>query len=381
MTHLAVDWLDWPESRAVMSALDAVGLQGWYVGGCVRNALLGQAVSDIDIATNGLPEQVVAAAEAAGLKAIPTGIDHGTITVVAGEIPFEITTFRNDLQTDGRRAVVSFSTRIEDDAARRDFTMNALYAQADGTVVDPLGGLDDLTARRVRFVGDPDARIAEDYLRILRFFRFFGWYGADGDGPDAEGLAACASHLDGLDGLSRERIGTEMVKLLSAPDPSQALGAMEQTGVLSRLLPGATIRAVLPLIHFEPAPDAMRRLAALGEFDLWETLRLPRKAQREVALIRQTATGTDTSAQSAWRHGAEIARSAALLRAALFETPPQDDLEAELTRGATAQLPVSARDLMPAYQGAALGARLEKLTNYWLGQDFKPDRQRLLDLP
>ena len=217
-------WTKQGPAQTVCSVLTAAGHQAWFVGGCVRNALIGASMSDLDITTDALPDTVVALAKAAGLRVIPTGIDHGTVTILAENQPFEVTTLRRDVATDGRHATVSFATTLDQDARRRDFTMNALYATPDGTVIDPLGGLSDLIARRVRFVGDPDARITEDFLRILRFFRFHAWFGDPAEGIDAEGLAACAAHLDGLELLSRERIGAEMRKLLAAPDPAPCHG-------------------------------------------------------------------------------------------------------------------------------------------------------------
>ena len=224
------DWIDTPATQAVCHAIEGAGHQALFVGGCVRNALLGRPVSDIDIATDADPHTVSDIAEKAGFKVAPTGIDHGTVTVIAQGIPHEVTTFRQDIETDGRRAVVAYSPHIEDDAARRDFTMNALYARRDGTVIDPLGGLPDLLARRLRFVGDADARIREDYLRILRFFRFHAIYGDPEGGIDAEGLAACARHAPAISGLSAERIGAEMRKLLAAEDPAPSVAAMERAG-------------------------------------------------------------------------------------------------------------------------------------------------------
>ncbi|WP_108261509.1 FCD domain-containing protein [Mangrovicoccus ximenensis] len=190
---------------------------------------------------------------------MPTGAEHGTITVVAGGEGFEVTTLRRDVETDGRRAVVSFSHRIEDDAARRDFTMNALYAEADGSVVDPLGGLPDLRAGRVRFIGSAEQRIAEDYLRILRFFRFTAWYGSDG--PDADGLAACAALAEGLERIAAERKGQEMKKLLAAPDPAPALATMEQGGVLERAGPPDIARLRAHLAEEAAAGQASRAQA------------------------------------------------------------------------------------------------------------------------
>ncbi|WP_374189447.1 CCA tRNA nucleotidyltransferase, partial [Paracoccus thiocyanatus] len=222
MTRLSAPFLDDPALKRVLAALAAQGAQALVVGGAVRNALLGEPASDVDISTSARPQDTVRLAQAAGLRSVPTGIEHGTVTVIADGRGFEVTSFRRDVETDGRRAVVAYSDRIEDDAQRRDFTMNALYATASGEVLDPVGGLPDLAARRLRFVGDPRARIAEDYLRILRFFRLLAWYGRE---ADLHALAACRELRQGLAGISRERIGHEMRKLLDAPRPRARHGA------------------------------------------------------------------------------------------------------------------------------------------------------------
>ncbi|MEL7116540.1 MAG: hypothetical protein AAGP08_13320 [Pseudomonadota bacterium] len=215
MTPISAPWQSEPTTQALMRALEDAGYQAFFVGGCVRNALLDAPVSDVDISTSARPPDVMRIASDAGFKAHHTGIDHGTVTVATGTTSLEVTTFRRDVETDGRRAVVTYADSIEDDALRRDFTMNAIYATRAGCLVDPLGGLADLVARRVRFIEDAEQRIREDYLRILRFFRFFAHYGDPADGLDAEGLAACAALSDGLERLSKERIGAEMLKLLS----------------------------------------------------------------------------------------------------------------------------------------------------------------------
>ena len=236
MTPDTVALPDDPALARVLSALSAEGAQALVVGGAVRNALLGEPIADIDIATATPPGDTVRLAEAAGLRTVPTGIDHGTVTIIADGRGFEATTFRRDVETDGRHAIVAYSDNIDDDARRRDFTMNALYATADGRVLDPVGGLADLAARRLRFVGDARARITEDYLRILRFFRFLAWYGRE---ADMQALAACHELRGGLAGISKERIGHEMRKLLAAPDPAQAVRLMAEAGVLPLVLPGA----------------------------------------------------------------------------------------------------------------------------------------------
>lgn len=225
-------------------------------------------MTDLDISTNAHPETVSKLSRKAGFHAVPTGIEHGTVTVVADSHPFEVTTWRKDVETDGRRAVVAFADRLEDDARRRDFTMNALYAAPDGQIIDPLGGLQDLLARKVRFIDDAHDRIREDYLRILRFFRFHAWYGDADAGLDPDALAAISELSDGIDTLSRERVGSEVVKLLAAPDPAPSIAAMAGSGVLARIMPGLDATALPILVHFEQdrgvAPDAMRRLAVLG---------------------------------------------------------------------------------------------------------------------
>ena len=362
------DWLTRPATQALCAALQAGGHRVMFVGGCVRNALLGEVVGDLDLATDALPEKVVRLVEAAGFKAIPTGIDHGTVTVLAGGLPHEITTFRRDVQTDGRHAVVAYSTDVAQDAARRDFTMNALYADPSGEVIDPLGGLPDLRARRLRFVGEPAQRIREDYLRILRFFRFSATYGDPALGMDAEGLAACAELADGIDGLSRERIGAEMRKLLSARDPAPALASMAASGVLRHVLSGADPRYVAPLVHLEAGapPHWQRRLVVLGGQDWDNALRLSRSEQGLMARLRDQVGNALSPAALGWRLGPEAGADAVLARAAVLESPLPDDWKADVARGAASRFPVTAADLMPALAGPALGAKLAELESRWI---------------
>lgn len=375
------DWLTADGTQAVFAALQADGHSAFAVGGCVRNALMGVPVSDVDIATDATPETVQALAQAAGLKSVPTGIDHGTITIVSEGTGYEVTTFRADTETDGRYAIVRFSTDMAEDAARRDFTMNALYSDATGQLVDPLGGLPDLEARRVRFIGNAQDRIAEDYLRILRFFRFAAWYGDPDLGFDADALAAIAVSLDGLNGLSRERIGGEVVKLLSARDPAPAVGSMVQTGVLHAILPGSTTRGLALLVHLELAadvlPDAIRRLVSLGARDC-EGLRLSKKHQRRFEQYQRLISTSEPPAELGYRHGAEVARDVLLLRAALLEMPldPEGLSAAEI--GSQQQCPVKPADLMPDYSGAALGAKLREVEDRWVASGFALSKSKLL---
>ena len=375
-------WIDRAATQAVMHMLAEAGHQALFVGGCVRNALLGAPVKDIDIATDAHPETVMKLAAQAGLKGVPTGFDHGTVTVVSSRIPHEVTTFRRDVETFGRHATVVFSQELSEDARRRDFTMNALYARADGTLIDPLGGLPDLRARRVRFIEDAAQRIAEDYLRILRFFRFHAWYGDAATGMDADALDAIARSIEGLAGLSRERVGAEMLTLLAAPDPAPALAAMRATGVLQMVLPGAQDRSLGPLIHAEilsaADPDPIRRLAALGGDDAPTRLRLSKADAKRLTLLCEVASNSQSAAELGYRHGADKARDILLLRAALLEQRPDPASMDTARQGALARFPISAADLMPGLQGAALGKRLATLEQVWIDSGFTLSRDDLL---
>jgi poly(A) polymerase len=374
-------WLDAPETQTVFAALTARGHTALAVGGCVRNALMGVPVTDVDIATDATPETVTKLAEDADLKAVPTGIDHGTVTVVSGGTGFEVTTFRADTETDGRYAIVQFSKSMSEDAARRDFTMNALYADATGHVHDPLNGLPDLQSRRVRFIGDAKARIKEDYLRILRFFRFAAWYGDPNLGFDPDALAGIAETLDGLAGLSKERVTGEIMKLLGARDPAPAIGSMEQTGVLQAILPGSNTRALAPLIHLEASinvpDDPVRRLASLGAFET-DALRLSRKTQRQLALYQSLIPTSETASELGYRHGETVALDVLLLRAALLETPFEESAMHAARIGANAQFPIKAGDLMPDYKGHALGEKLRELEDRWIASNFELTKADLL---
>lgn len=369
-------------ARHLTQVLAAGGAQVWFVGGCVRNALMGLPATDIDLTTDAAPETVTALAEGAGLRVVPTGIAHGTVTVVIGGQPFEVTTLRRDVATDGRRATVAFTDRIEEDAARRDFTMNALYATADGMILDPIGGLPDLRARIVRFIGDPEARIAEDYLRILRFFRFHAWYADPDQGIEAEGLAACAAHLDGMAGLSRERIGAEMRKLLSAPDPAPAVGVMARCGALIHVLPGAGSLSLAVLVHVEQAmglpPDPLRRLAILGGEDVAERLRLSRAEAARLVRLTTAMNGDMPPGELGYRLGAAAALDVLALRAALSGRESEPDKADQARHGADQSFPVTASDL-PGLTGPAIGARLRAMEDRWIASGFGMSKVTLLE--
>ncbi len=371
-------WLLAPGTQAALRLLSAAGHQAFVVGGTVRNALLGTEVSDIDIATSAHPEAVLDLAARAGLHAVPTGLEHGTVTVVIDGVGYEVTSFRRDVETFGRHARVQFSDSIHEDAARRDFTMNALYVCADGTLVDPLGGLPDLRARRVRFVGTPVHRIREDYLRILRFFRFHAQYGDPARPLDAAALAACAREAQGIESLSSERIGAEMRKLMAAPDPAPALDEMARTGVLRHVLPGARPEAVARLTALErqtdTPPRALRRLLAVG--GATDRLCLTRAEQRALSAAAR-APEDATLAHLGYRLGANGAQDAALVRASAEGRAVPPDWRAEIDRGAGASCPVRARDF-PHLEGPALGAALRAVEDAWIASDFHAPRGELL---
>ncbi len=381
MVRITADWLRARPTQSILSMLVDGGWQAFAVGGCVRDSLLNRRVKDIDIATDARPDEVVRLAEAHGFHAIPTGIDHGTVTVVADHMPHEITTFRRDVETDGRRAVVAFSDRMIDDARRRDFTMNALYADRSGKISDPIGGLPDLEARRIRFIEDAPMRIREDYLRSLRFFRFHAWYGDAGQGFDPDAMAAISENVDGLELLSRERVGAEVKRLLAAPDPVSAVAGMRSTGVLQAILPGTDDRALGPLVHLEAThgvkPDPIRRLASFGGQGVATALRLSRKEAGQLAALTKDM-GALPAHELGYRHGAGTARDILLLEAAATGSLLDETRLIRARDGADQTFSMKAADLMPEVQGPALGACLSRLEQDWIDSNFKLTRAELL---
>lgn len=388
-------WLRDASTRSVVAALEAEGGSGCarFVGGCIRNALIGAPVDDVDIATTLTPERTQQAITNAGLKAVPTGIAHGTVTAVAGRRPFEITTLRRDVTTDGRRATVAFTDDWAEDASRRDFRLNALYADPDGVIFDPTGeGVADALAGRIVFVGDPVKRIEEDFLRILRFFRFFAWYGR-GE-PDRDALEACRQLAPGMARLSAERISKELIKLLSAPRPEAALTAMDGTGVLEAILPdarlghsftGAVATGADPLVRLAtllPADaDILRNMAV--------RLRLPNSWRDRLAAGAEASQDVRLDMSSAdarraiYRHGRQAFEDA--VRRAWAESPEQG-LQAEgllaLAAGwAIPRMPVGGRDVakLGVESGPDTGRVLKAFEDSWAAADFPADghQQRL----
>jgi poly(A) polymerase len=385
-------WMVEPATRAVVAALSSGGVEARFVGGSVRDALLGRPIVDIDIATPAPPERIIELLEKSGIKVVPTGLAHGTVTAVVPPRHFEITTLRRDVETYGRRARVAFDADWAADAVRRDFTINAIFLAADGTIHDPVGGFADLQARRVRFVGDPATRIAEDVLRLLRYYRFEARFGAGDGDPETRTACRAAAHL--LPTLSGERVSQELVKLLETQDPIAALRMMQEDGVLAVVLPEARhIERLRQMIAIEPEPDQLRRLAALVEVDgegalaLAARLRFPntwRDRLHGLAPPWPADPQEDARSQrrSLYRLGAGRYRDIALLVASAGAMPQSRLAELlDLTRSWTPPVfPLAGRDVtaLGIPPGERVGRLLAAVHDWWEEGDFAADRGQCL---
>jgi poly(A) polymerase len=407
--RIAPRWLQEPATRAVIAALAAGGAEARFVGGAVRDALLGPATDsadEIDIATPAAPDRVAELLRQAGIRVVPTGLAHGTVTAVVPPRRFEITTLRRDVETDGRHARVAFGADWAEDAARRDFTINAIFLGPDGTLYDPVGGRADLVAGRVRFVGDPATRIAEDVLRLLRYYRFearFGagkpapapaFAGAGSTGGDAAARAACraAAHL--LPGLSAERVAHELIRLLASPGAVAALRMMDADGVLAMVLPEARrLDRLGAMIAAEPQPDPLRRLAALVAVDrdgaaaLAQRLRFANawrdRLQRLAPPWRLEPEGNRRAQRRAlYRLGAEDFRDLALLLAAegKIGRARLGELLALAKSWTPPVFPLGGRDVtaLGLPPGDRVGRLLRQVRDWWEEADFAPDRAQCL---
>ena len=376
------EWRQRAETQAIFAVLDGAEGRTRAVGGVVRDTILGRSDVDIDMATQLLPEAVMQRAQSAGIAAYPTGIAHGTVTLRLGETLVEVTTLRRDVETDGRHAVVAFGTDWAEDAARRDFTLNALYAYADGTLFDPLGGLDDALNGRVRFIGDPAQRIVEDGLRVYRFFRFSARFA--GQSLDAAALAACAAAVGALDHLSAERVGGEMLRMLALPQIAATLRVMAGIGLLELEVPtlaaleryeelgGVTVSGRLALLLGESNPEQLQHSWRLAN----ETVR---QAVEVRAAARRLLQGQ--LSEALYRHGAAC-REGVLVAAALADWSAEATVEMQRRVGdiVVPPLPIGGADLLKLGMkpGPALGQELGRLEALWLASDFALDRQALL---
>ncbi len=385
-------WMTTPGVEAVIAALSANGAVVRFVGGCVRDAVIGREVcGDIDLATPDPPETVMGLLEAAGLRALPTGVDHGTVTALAHGQPIEVTSLRRDVETDGRHAQVAFTDDWAIDAARRDFTMNALFCDPDGALYDPTGGLDDARAGRVRFVGDAGRRIDEDVLRSLRFFRFYAHFG---QAPaDREALDACRAKASRVTALSGERVGAETLKLLAAPDPTPALELMIESGVAAALIPQITGTGNLAGLCRLDDGDALRRLALLlrrgngGAEAVAERLRLSNAQRDRLAAMTEPsleiAADCDLAAQrrALYRLGANLFTDLAYLAWAETENSNFNAMLETARAWRTPALPVGGDDVMAlgVESGPRVGRLLAAVEEWWIGGDFKADRETALE--
>ena len=392
-------WLAAGPLTRLLGVLDRDGEEARVVGGAVRNALLGMTAEEIDVATTAVPDEVVRRVEAAGFKAVPTGIEHGTITVVIDGQPFEVTTLRQDVETYGRHAKVAFGRDWRADAERRDFTVNAFSARADGTVYDYVGGLADLAARRVRFIGDPKQRIEEDYLRILRFFRFHAAYGTS-DHPDRAGLAACIAGRNGLDQLSRERVRMELMKLVVAPHAVPTLIAMTDASLTLRVLSGVSYLASFEMMAKVEAAaggsaDPVRRLGALAVWvaedaeRLWQKLRLTNAEHERLASMGEgwrrisPADGEQAARALLYRLGPQHFTDHALLAWARSTAgaidPAWRELAALPQRWSAPAFPLKAADFMSrgVEKGPKLGVAMREAEVAWIAAGFPEDAAAL----
>jgi poly(A) polymerase len=403
---VAPDWMGAPDTLAIFDAISAGGASVRFVGGCVRDAILGRPVSDIDLATDAEPARLIELLGERIIRAIPTGIDHGTITAIPDERPFEITTLRQDIETDGRRAAVKFTRDWSVDAARRDFTMNALSADPDGTVYDYVGGLSDLRAGRVRFIGNAAERIAEDHLRILRFFRFHANYASTV--PDADALQACREASGYVEKLSGERVWQEMSRILVVPEPMQVFALMEDTRILRLLFPvrrsTSRLQALAALEGMlNVAPEPVRRLTALIQ---------PGRQEASQIAARLRLSRADTSRLdnlSANRGESRAGMPALALRRALYKLGVSffrdlilldwaDQIARDpSTAGGNIQdwkdtwdaandwvpphFPLTGEDIIAAgvREGPDVGDILEDVEEWWIDQAFRPDREGCLE--
>lgn len=385
-------WMVDASTTRLLSALRAAGIGARFVGGCVRNALLGLAPGDLDIAVDKPPADVTRALQTAGIKVAPTGIAHGTVTAIVDKRPFELTTLRRDVETDGRRAVVAFTDDWRADAARRDFTINAMSCDASGVLWDYFGGQADLAERRVRFVGDPDTRITEDVLRVMRFFRFQAWYGRPPLDPD--GLAACRRHAGKLSGLSAERVRAELLKLLDAPDPVDVVEAMAISGVFDHWLPRyqgtARLRDLIASERVVGEGDGLRRLVTLLDpttdaaafakrlkFSTQQSVRL------EVMLAAEPvidATDEKAVRQQVYRLGGALYIDRLLPRRGAANDEQLRAAHRLARDWRVPELPIRGADVIRAgvKRGPDVGALIEAVETWWIARDFAPDRDACL---
>ena len=375
-------WLRNPSAQKLSKLYKNFGYQVLFVGGCVRNTILKMPVTDIDLATDAQPEEIIKIAEENNIRFVPTGLAHGTITLIIDNKNYQITTFRTDFDHDGRYAKVEFTESLLLDASRRDLTINALYCNHVGEVIDPLNGLDDIKKQKIKFIGNPNERIKEDNLRILRFFRFQAIYGNKNLEIDSIALEACHNHKSKLAALSKERITSELRKILSAPNPLEVIIKMNETGVLNELFQNVSIDSLEAYLKteekFKININWLGRLLSLQATQEEESLKLTRC---EFKFLKQTKSAIENQIhvlEFSYYNGVENGKIYSILQNFRHNIILSKNLLNQINSLATKKFPITAKDLMPEIRGKKLGEALRSLEDRWIKSNFTLSKKDLL---
>ena len=376
------NWLNQSSSQFLTKVFRDYGYQALFVGGCVRNSILNIPVVDIDMATDAFPEAIIKISKEHNIKFIPTGIEHGTITLIIDKIAYQITTFRSDITNDGRHAKVKFTTSLLLDASRRDLTINALYCDGYGQILDPLNALEDLNNNIIRFIGDSNKRITEDYLRILRFFRFQAIYGNKMLEIDSSALAACQEHKNKLATLSKERITSELHKLLLSDNPVRTMRKMIDTGVLNQIIKNCKISSFVSYIDAEKKYKIkinwLGRLLSLHGKNIEEVLTFSRQELKMIKYIKRSMEENASVFEFSYYNGTEYGIIYLLLQNGRKKIALSKKLINNVSLIMTKKFPVTAKDLMPKLKGKKLGDELKRLETQWIKSDFTLSKNQLL---
>ena len=382
INKLENNWLNQPSAQCLSKAFKNYGHQALFVGGCVRNSILKVPVTDIDMATDALPETIIRISKENNFKFIPTGLTHGTITIIIDKIAYQITTFRSDIANDGRHAKVEFTTSLLLDASRRDLTINALYCDSNGKIIDPLNVLKDLNNRIIKFIGDPNKRIAEDYLRILRFFRFQEIYGNELLEINLPALNACREYKSKLATLSKERTTSELRKLFSSNNPTRTIIKMIDTGILNQLFESCSVNSFVSYIKAEKKYKIkinwIGRLLSLQGSNIEEVLTLTRRELKMIKYTKKAIKQNMPIFEFSYYNGMEYGIMYLLLQHGMKKTILNEISINKVSSIVTRKFPVTAKDLMPKLKGKKLGDELKKLESQWIKSDFTLNKNQLL---
>jgi len=378
------EWIKSKSLQNILKIFKKADHNAYLVGGCVRNSILNLPVNDIDISTDAKPEETLDLFKTGSFKATPTGFSHGTVTVVSEGIPYQITTMRSDQNTDGRHANVSFSDNIKADAERRDFTINALYADPTGKIIDPIEGLKDFQPLKIKFIGNANNRIQEDYLRILRFFRFHAQFSDLVEDFERDALDAIKDNKNSLKFLSKERVWNELQKILLSKDPSRALLEMSKIGVLEKISINRGIKSIKNLISIEEKmgikPEAIRRLVALTRDTEIKSLNLSRKEARKFSLLKSLLEKNFDPAELVYQFNKEIAQS--MLAISTFNQGAKLNLidVTKIEKACLYPCPISGAHLSKYVSGEDVGVKLKEAQSIWIKSNFKSDSAKILSV-